>query len=327
MMANKLTQMEIDEISLVDDPANGDAKVVIVKAKADPNFKPCPGCPNRGACMAKGQCLAKADPVTKFRETLDGLATDDEDRSVVENAVDELIKGLATSGNDAAQAADEELTMDLEQLTKSLEDAEAKLAELAKRVEEQDAALAEAQDVIKAKDSEIEQAKAKKGYGGKQMMKEDGEEEDEVMKSLPESIRKRLEETEAQAKEATEQLAKMKSEAETKDAIAKAKDLGFGDAEKVGPLLLRIAKGTTTAEDATLVEQMLKSAAEVSGKSDLFKAIGSDSAVDGDPEALLKAKADEIRKANDKLTPEQAYVAAMDQNPQLYNAYIAKRRV
>lgn len=323
-MANKLTQMEIDEISLVDDPANGDARVVIVKAKGGEGFEPCPGCTTRQKCMAKGYCMAKANaiagPMTKFRETIDALAADDEDRSVVEKAVDGLLKELTTSGNQDF----EEITMDLEQLSKALEDAEQKLTDLAKRADDAEAALASAQDVIKAKDAEMAEMKAKKGYD---MKKEDDEDEDEVMKSLPEAVRKRLEETEAKAKEASEALAKMRQEAETKEAIAKAKDLGFGDAEKVGPLLLRVAKGMTTADDAQAIEQLLKSAGQVSDKSDLFKAVGSDTAVDGDPEAMLKAKAEELRKSNDKLTREQAYALAMDQNPGLYNAYIAKRRV
>lgn len=41
----------------------------------------------------------------------------------------------------------------------------------------------------------------------------------------------------------------------------------------------------------------------------------------------MKAKADEIQKANKGMTFEQAYVQAVETNPSLYNAYIAKRRV
>ena len=36
MPKNELTDMEITEISLVDEPANDDARVVIVKAKSKP---------------------------------------------------------------------------------------------------------------------------------------------------------------------------------------------------------------------------------------------------------------------------------------------------
>lgn len=83
----------------------------------------------------------------------------------------------------------------------------------------------------------------------------------------------------------------------------------------------------TTADDATMLETMLKAAGEQGKTAALFKALGSDTAVDGEPEAMLKAKADEIEKAAEgKLTKEQAYAKAVEQNPTLYTAYVAKRR-
>ena len=111
-----------------------------------------------------------------------------------------------------------------------------------------------------------------------------------------------------------------------KEAVAAAKKYGVGKAEEVGPMMLRVKKGMTTEADAELLDALLKSFSEVSGKSLLFKSMGSDAAVDGDPEALLKAKADEIKKANTGLTDAQAYEKALENNPALYNAYIAKRR-
>jgi hypothetical protein len=45
-----------------------------------------------------------------------------------------------------------------------------------------------------------------------------------------------------------------------------------------------------------------------------------------DPDVMLKAKAATIRDANPRLTAEQAYAQAVDQNPDLYTAYIGKRR-
>ena len=186
---------------------------------------------------------------------------------------------------------------------------------LEKRADEAEAELAEKDEVIKQKDAELEGVK-----------KSAGDDEEEILKSLPESIRKRLEESEAAAKEAADSIAKMKEDADTKDAIAKAKSFGVGDADKVGPLLMRVAKGVTTQDDAAYLESMLKGVGEVAGKSALFKSIGTASAVEGEPEAQLQAKADEIRKENSKLTKEQAYAQAVEANPQLYTAYVAKRR-
>lgn len=279
-MAQKLTDMIIDEISLVDDGANQHADVVIVKSRNAP---------------AEGQTGPEGD-----------------------------------SGDDTASAGlDKEFQMDMENLAKALEDAEAKLETLEKRTTDAETALADAADVIKAKEAEI--AELHKGYKAKAQKSDDADEDDEdedkkVMKSLPEPIRKRLESFEKRAAEAEEKLAKMAEEKDTAEAIAKAKGLNFGKAEEVGPLLLRVAKSKTTQADAEMLERMFKAAGEQGKVTHLFRSVGSDTAVDGDPEVLMKAKAEDIRKAHTGMTFEQAYAKAMEDNPSLYNAYIAKRR-
>ena len=156
--------------------------------------------------------------------------------------------------------------------------------------------------------------------------KDDDDDEEEILKSLPAGIRKRLED----GKAAEVALAKAKADAEEGDAITKARAFcpTDADAKTVGPLLLRVAKGKTTADDAETLTRLLKSAAAISARSDLFKSLGADAAGDAveDPEAILKAKAAEIKKANKGMTDEAAYSEALDQNPELYSAYIAKRR-
>lgn len=286
-MAQKLTDMIIDEISLVDDPANEQARVVITKAKAAP----------------EGQTGSEG-----------------------------------SSDNIETASADQfkEFQMDMENLAKALEDAEAKLETLEKRTSDAEAALADATEVIKAKEAEIAElqkgykAKAEKGDKAEKSDDADMDDEDEdkkVMKSLPESIKKRLEDFEKRAAEAETTLAKMREEKDTADAIAKAKTLNFGKAEEIGPLLMRVTKGLTTAADAELLERLFKAAGEQGKVTNLFRSVGSDTAVEGDPEVLMKAKAEEIRKANTGMSFEQAYAKAMDENPSLYNAYVAKRRV
>lgn len=292
-MPQKLTDMIIDEISLVDDGANQHADVVIVKAKSAP----------------------------EGRTGSEGISDD------IDTASADQLK---------------EFQMDMENLAKALEDAEAKLETLEKRTSDAEAALADATEVIKAKEAEIEELQKGMAYKGDKMDAEkgkakaaknaDGDEDDEdedkkVMKSLPESIKKRLEDFEKRAAEAEVALAKMRDEKDTADAIAKAKTLNFGKAEEIGPLLMRVTKGSTTAADAETLERLFKAAGEQSKVTHLFRSVGSDTAVDGDPEVLMKAKAEEIRKANTSMTFEQAYAKAMEENPSLYNAYIAKRRV
>ena len=167
---------------------------------------------------------------------------------------------------------------------------------------------------FKAKDAELDKLAA------------DNADEEEVLKGLPESIRKRIEEDRQARKAAEDQIAKMKVEAEEREAIEKAKAFGVGEPGKIGPLLMRVAKGRSGAEDAAELERLFKSFGEIASKSPLFKSIGTDVKVDGDPEEILKAKAAEIRKERPSLTPEQAYAAAMDANPEVYSAYVAKHR-
>lgn len=357
-MTTKLTNMSIDEISIVDDPANEAARVEIVKAKG---FKPCEGCKSPDACIEKRQCQADVskgkpkdfgdamkretervnaykmfDDIYKATDalrsaimgTIEDVEQDDRPAVVGKNidAFVEYIKGLAPSilakaragdGDDpAADAAQlQEMMMNIEQLSKALEDAEANLATLEKRAADAEKRATEAEAIAKAKAGEL--AELKKSAGG---------ETEDVLKSLPEAIRKRFEEAEAKTKAAEDAIAKMKDESEVKEAIAKAKDLGIGKAEDVGPLLVRVTKGKTTADDAKTLEQLLKSAGEVASKSNLFRSMGSTVAEGVDPDALLKGKAEDIRKAKPELSFEQAYTKAVEANPDLYSAYIAKRR-
>ena len=299
-MATELTDMVIDEISLVDDPANEQARVAIVKARG-------------GAAPESDVTGALARIKKAFEDIAPALAQT-------------LAEGL--SANEAAATAAtalKEYGMDIESLSKALEDAEAKLTALSKRADQAEAGILDAEKVIKAKDEEITKLQAAAPAVDAPASDE------EVLKGLPESIRKRLEASEAAALAAETAVTKMRDETERNEAIVKAKSLKVGDPEVVGPLLLRVAKGKTTAEDAATLERVFKAVGEQSAAGDrLFRAVGADgsNAADaGDPEQVLKAKADEIRKAKPTLTGAQAYAAALEQNPDVYDAYINKRRV
>lgn len=310
-MANEISDMVIDEISLVDDPANEQARVLIVKAKKK---MPKPA----------GNMPSEDEPTDESSDEY----TDEEVEGLKKAAADirERASRTQTGGLpdiDAAAAAAASLTeyqMDIEALSKALEDAETKLTTLNKRVDEAEAALAEAHDVITAKDAEIATLSKSRGPN------DDDDAEEAFFKSLPAKVRKRLEDSEAIAKAAQAELSAMREKAETSEAISKARGYKVGNAEVVGPLMLRIAKGVTTQADVEVLEGILKGAGEVSETSDLFRAMGSDTAPDGDPESLLKAKAEEIRKAHSGMSFEQAYEKALVLNPSLYNAYISKRR-
>lgn len=294
---NILTDMEISEISLVDEPANEAARVVIFKRKDNDMTQPTGYGPDNPVPMAliAGAVLA----------AIENLAP-----NIVEKA---MAEGFSADPGAAKAAATilQETVMDLEAVTKALEAAEEKQAKLEKSLADAEAVIRAKDEIIKAKDEEI--AKSKPAPAA---------DDEEIIKGLPEPIRKQLEEGRA----AKEQLAKAMEAADLAESVAKARDLKVGNPEKVGELLLRVRKGTTTAADAEQIEAVLKSAAEIGAKSPLFKSIGSAEGVPGDdPEAVLKAKADEIVKAKG-ITFAKAYDEALAANPDLYNAFIAKRR-
>lgn len=109
-------------------------------------------------------------------------------------------------------------------------------------------------------------------------------------------------------KKLNDQLAEMQARFETGEAISKARQ-DFPDGvpgtthETVGPLLLRVAKGRTTAEDATEIARLLKVGAELARVAHVGKAIGfAGEPVESDGpmgESLQKARA--ARAANPAL--------------------------
>jgi hypothetical protein len=296
-MPNHLTDMSIDEISLVDDPANEQARVVLVKARG---FKPCDGCESPDECKSAGKCSAGVEKKAGFKPC-DECKSPDECAKAGKCAPSPMKKSADTL-DPAAFAAQlmKEHNMDIETLQKSLEAAEQRFGDM-------ENALTQANDTIAAQTAEI--AKLRGTAGG----------EEDVLKSLPESIRKRIESNEAE-------IAKMRDEQETRESIEKARSIGLAQPEEVGPLLLRVRKNKATDADVQSIETLLKSAAAMDKTTLLFKSLGTNEATDGEPEAILKAKAVEIQKANSGITYEQAYEQAMSQNPDLYRTYINKRR-
>ncbi len=311
----QLTKLTIDELSLVDDGANPEAHVAIVKAKKGVcKEMPCPTCKSPAACKSAGGCANESEPdgdeggkgskvgkaasvVEKMREVINEMAPDIAGRVAKafpnDHEAADLVAALLTEND-----------MNLEELTKALEEArstiEAQAVELAKAKSERDEAVAKAK-------------------GGKT-------EEDDVLKALPEHIRKRFDDIEKTNAAQAAVIEKMATDREEAEFIEKAKGFKIGDAKIIGPLMRRIEKGLTTAEDAKTVEELLKSAGAQAETSNLFKSAGAVLADGANPDDVLKAKADEIKKANPKLTHEQAYSQALTENPQAYDAYVAKRR-
>lgn len=289
-MARKrlLKNLTIDEISLVDDPANEHARAPIVKMRGSDSDE-----------------AYSAEEIARVRKALSDLTRT--------GGSPEISAALAAMEND----------MDIETLSKALETAEGALKTLTKRAEDAEAAVKAANATIeKMKTDHAEEiAKAKAAA----TPADPAAAEAEFLKGLPEGVRKQIE----AGKQAQEDIAKMKETAETAEFITKAKGFGIGgDMDALGGVLYRVSKGKSTAEDIKVIEGVLKAAGEQSKTAALFKAAGVNlpASVDGDPEALLKAKAEEIQKANTGMSFAVAYDKALSANPDLYSAYIAKRR-
>lgn len=289
MTKNLLTNLKITEISLVDDPANEEARVEIWKSRAG---KP-EEMPDWSAVTG-----AVVDAITELAPT------------IVQKAL--AAGGAAAPGAETvARAIVTEIVMDLEAVAKALETAEARITEITKRADDAEAAVA-------AKEAEITKMKAE--------LTPAATSDEEVLKGLPEVVRKRLEAAEQAAAAAQDEVRKSREKGERDTFVAKAKSLKVGDPEKVGDLMMRVAKGKTEPTDVDMIDALLRQAATIASQSPLFKSLGGAAAVDGDPDEVVKAKAEAIRKAKPGTTFEQAYDEVMRAEPHLYDAVLAKRR-
>ena len=209
------------------------------------------------------------------------------------------------------------LNMNIEELNEKLSQIEETVETVTKAKAEAEAENAKLKAALEEAEAEIKKLKA------------DGAEqdEDEVLKSLPEPIRKRLLDAEAAAARAEEAIAKANEQREIEAAVAKAKGYGLGDPIKLGEALHRITKGRSTAEDATVIEEAFAKAQAVMKNSKLFDTIGSAHGGDAnDPEQKLRTVALEIQKAKPALSYEAAYTEALEANPGLYDEVVKARR-
>lgn len=361
--AHWLRDITVREISLVDDPASEDATIEIVKMAGGtvmPANGGAPKPPTFAERLASIMAEAKADETLRkfdrmqwaLRDVLVGIIRSPQIKNkqaeieaavaayttAIKDCSEQLVAKSKAGGIPAilaeaelADALQQENQMDLAEIQAALDTATARITELEKGKKAADdkvvaltADIEKLKGTVAEKDAEIAKAKS----GGKS----EAEQDEEFLKSLAPAVRARIEKERKEAAEVRAKVEKMEAEKEEGVAIAKAKTLGFGDAAKIGPALARIEKGKGTADDAKAVNEALAQAAgmlKAGGKVvAMTKAIGADipQNEDSDPEALLKAKATEIQKANAGMTYEAAYSKAVDANPVLYQEYMNKHR-
>lgn len=263
---NKLVDVSLTEISLVDRGANQGSAVVLFKRDSEDDDMPTPK-----------EMEALQTAVAKAEEAL----------------------GELTQANEDLVAKNEELSQKVEQLT----------GDIAKR------------------DEQIEQIK-KRSAGG--------DEADEITKALdeaPEPVAKAMTALMKRLQLAEDVIAKQAQEKEEREFIAKAQafDKLPTSADKLGPLLMRVEKGMTTADDAAELERLLKAANEGIGKegqeNDPTVEIGKRGNENGaTAEQRIEAKAAEIRKSAPDLSEAEAVTKVLEENPELYEQYVAETR-
>lgn len=194
------------------------------------------------------------------------------------------------------------------------------------RLDEALKALAKAESRI----AEMEKEMASRGGSDD----EETEDDEDMMKAAPESVRKAFEAMEKQAQEAVakaeaaeEALLKERGERADAEAVAKAREtygaLGL-DAEQVGPALRRLAEVDEAL--AKSVESTLLAANAKVESADIFSEIGSTPVQTGSAFHKAESMAKAAVADGTAATFEQALSDVFMSDPALYTEYLAEKK-
>lgn len=157
--------------------------------------------------------------------------------------------------------------------------------------------------------------------------------EDDLLKSVPESVRKMLDDQAAQVADALAKAAATEDElrkerAARADEAAIAKAAGWTsltlDAQEIGPMLRRLSE--TDADLAKAVETILEAANAQAESAGIFAEIGKAGRPDGgDAYGALESLAKAAVDAGAFPTFEQAFVKVAEQNPDLYIRHLSEK--
>lgn len=330
-VTKNLTDMKIGEISLVDDGANADARIVIVKrAQTDADTHN----PEAEERDMSAEYEFENDDELDMIEGEDGgeeIGDDDialiiagpesgepiiflhDDLADLEDA-ENLIEGMIAA---AVEAGDEGAVEAFGKMAKMAAVTGLALSSASETAN----AVYEAGEEIAKRDATIADYEGQIRKMGLEPVAKTARAIDTA--SLPEEIRKQLEEGSI----ALEAVAKMMAKEEEREWVSKAANFGIGQPEVTGLLLMRVAKRLTTEDDAEVLAEILKNAGNVAKNAELLATLGDrggDVGIDGQ----IAAAVAQIRKRVDgaDLTEAQAFSKALNENPALYEQYRAARR-
>lgn len=283
-MTTQLTRLVVQEVSLVDSPANPLARVAIVKAK-DMTFKPCDECKSPEQCTEAQKCMPEA-------------------------------KKSTSTGDDPMNKEQ------IEALQKQVADHAAEKAALEKRAADAEAALAAKDQVIKAKDDVIVDLEKKLNPPTPEdVLKALPEpvraliEKQQKTIADQEKVNKANAEALAKMQEANEQAEWVAKAAEMK--VGKADEIG-------ALFMRIAKGRTTADDVELISTQLKALKAQATaGNVKLFAKRGADQTTDADALSQLDALAADLRKADPKLSKEAAIDKALEAHPELYEQYQA----
>ena len=335
-MPQQLSDMKVEEVSLVDDPANPGAQVLLWKRKQGGNMSKKLDAKKTSETLHKTLAILqkfglysppekamgfsdldnareKQEMIAALGDSLNSIAgdatiDDTQKAQLMQQSVQEFISAVGNPGMGMGAEADKSGNQDPAAMMDEMD----KAVDLSQLSQEQKEALL--QQLLDEKKKAAEASTASPAgnatEGGDAMEKE----------KVDEMVNKALEPVQKQLKEAQDTIAKMNEDKALEQRIVKAKEITKGltgvDHTKVAEML----KGLSSEAQDTL-GTVLKAASEQARLASLLVVKGSDLGASGEAHTLAKSKAEDIKKSNPKLSDAQALAKVWEQNPALYEQY------
>lgn len=278
-MANYLRNLRIKSIGSVDKPCNEQAVVQLIKRRGD---------------LEGGEKVDK-DPIAE--SVLKGLNT--------------FLSSLPQSI--AKMFRKEDQPLDLSEILKKLpEEYQNSVPELLEKL-----AKADKVDELEKQNQELKKQLDNNNNSSGTGDPAAGDSSDDLFKNLDPAIKKRLEDSEKAAADALALVQKMQDEALTKqfEDLAKSFKALPIEVAKIAPVLKKCS-ASLPAEEFDLLKGVLNAADEALIQAGIFQELGKGGGLDSNNSAEAEAnrRAEELRKADPKLTYEQAMAKVWQDN-------------
>lgn len=278
-MANYLRNLRIKSIGSVDKPCNEQAVVQLIKRRGD---------------LEGGEKVDK-DPIAE--SVLKGLNT--------------FLSSLPQSI--AKMFRKEDQPLDLSEILKKLpEEYQNSIPELLEKL-----AKADKVDELEKQNQELKKQLDNNNNSSGTGDPAAGDSSDDLFKNLDPAVKKRLEDSEKAAADALALVQKMQDEALTKqfEDLAKSFKALPIEVAKIAPVLKKCS-ASLPAEEFDLLKGVLNAADEALIQAGIFQELGKGGGLDSNNSAEAEAnrRAEELRKADPKLTYEQAMAKVWQDN-------------